>query len=396
MFEDLIVYTPMYVTLFWALVLIFTRKEHNRAKFFLGIFMFAASVLYFSHAVFFKRNIGFYRIIDPLYIFATLSVYPLYYWYIKLLTVETGYNWHNLKLLLPSLLFSLVSFTLYRFMSDDEQTNYIYGFLLGRSYMLPDTPAVHLQKWTYIACRIVFAVQVVYYLIHGRRLVRRYHDQIANFYSNLDSKSLLWVNFILYSLVFASFMSLTLNMLGRSIFFESRILLLIPSMLFSIFLFLTGFSGYVQSYTVVDLDRDQKTITPVVLKKITTGTLEKKLVALFSEKKIYKKQDLKITDISQLLGTNRTYVSELINDKFSCSFVDFVNKYRLDEAKTLLNENPEASVQEVAEQAGFGSTGTFIRVFKNQEGITPGKYRDNLILSAGGSHGIGYGIDAVQ
>jgi AraC-like DNA-binding protein len=87
--------------------------------------------------------------------------------------------------------------------------------------------------------------------------------------------------------------------------------------------------------------------------------------------KIYKNHELKITDVSQLLGTNRTYVSELINDKFSCSFVEFVNKYRLDEAKMLLNENPEASIQDVAEQAGFGSTGTFIRVFKNRKGLLP-------------------------
>jgi hypothetical protein len=77
-------------------------------------------------------------------------------------------------------------------------------FYLAEARCFPDTLVVQLQKWTYIACRTVFAVQVVYFLIHGRRLVRRYHAQIADFYSNLDSKSLLWVNFILYSFVFAS------------------------------------------------------------------------------------------------------------------------------------------------------------------------------------------------
>jgi AraC-like DNA-binding protein len=395
MFEDLIIYTPMYIALFWTLVLLFTKKENNRAKLFLGVFMFAATVLYFSHAVFFKRNIELYKIIDPLYIFATLSVYPLYYWYIKLLTVEPIYNWYNLKMLLPSLLFSLVSFTLYRFMNDDEQTGYIYGFLLGRSQMLPGTLVVQLQKWTYIACRAVFAMQVVYYLIHGRRLVRRYQSHIANFYSNLDSKSLLWVNFILYSFVFASVMGLIFNILGRSFFFESRILLLIPSMIFSVFLFLTGISGYVQNYTIADLHRDKNTFTSVPIREINAGNLEKKLIALCSEMKIYKNHDLKITDVSQLLGTNRTYVSELINDKFSCSFVEFVNKYRLDEAKMLLSENPRASIQDVADQAGFGSTGSFIRVFKNHEGVTPGKYRDSRIMSPGGSHGIGYGVDTM-
>jgi AraC-like DNA-binding protein len=396
MFEDLTIYTPMYASLFWALVLLLTKKEHNRAKFFLGVFMVAAFILYASHAVFFQRFIEFYVIIDPLYIFATLAVYPLYYWYIKLLTEETGYNWQNLKLLVPSLIFSLISFILYRFMSNEEQTGYIYGFLLGNRQMLPSTTVVLLQKWTYIACRLVFAVQVIYFLIKGRRLVRRYHSQITNFYSNLESKSLIWVNFILYSFVFASCVSLTLNLFGRSMFFESRLLLLIPSVIFSLLLFLIGFTGYIQNHTVADLDRDENIQGTMLPKKLKTGNLEIKLIALFSKKEIYKKPELKITDVSQLLCTNRTYVSELINDKFSCSFVEFVNKYRLDEAKILFNDNPEASIQDVAEQSGFGSTGTFIRVFKNQEGITPGKYRDNLIMSAGGSHGIGYGIDTMQ
>jgi AraC-like DNA-binding protein len=396
MFEDLVIYTPMYVSIFWAIVLLFSKYKDNHAGFFLGVVMLAASVLYFSHAVFFARNISLYTIIDPFYIFSTLSVYPLYYWYIKLLTAETSINWVNLRLLLPSLLLALVSFVLYRLMNESEKTGYFHGYLLGQKHMLPDSPVVQLQKLNYIICRVVFAFQVVYFFVKGRLLIKKYHSQIANFYSNLESKSLFWINFIFCCLVFASSMSMIFNLLGRSMFFESRILLLIPSLIFSIMLFFTGYAGYMQNYTVVDLVRDKNLIAAEKPKKHTVGYLEKKLTALFSESAIFRKPDLKITDVSQLLGTNRTYVSELINEKFSCSFVEFVNRYRINEAKKLIIEDPGASIQEVAVQAGFGSIGTFIRVFKNQVGMTPGKYRDNLFVSAGSAHSIGYGVDAVQ
>ena len=128
--EDLIIYTPMYVTFFWAAVLLLSKKEDNRAKFFLGVFMFVAFLLYFSHAIFFNEFVTLYGFIDPLYIFCSLSVYPLYYWYIKLLTVESSYKWLNLRLLIPAFVFSLVLFANYHIMSENERHNYIHEFLI--------------------------------------------------------------------------------------------------------------------------------------------------------------------------------------------------------------------------------------------------------------------------
>ena len=66
------------------------------------------------------------------------------------------------------------------------------------------------------------------------------------------------------------------------------------------------------------------------------------------------------------LQTNRTYVSNLINQEFSCSFNEFVNEYRIIEAKKLIAEKDSKnySLDYISEAAGFGSINTFIRVFK--------------------------------
>ena len=100
---------------------------------------------------------------------------------------------------------------------------------------------------------------------------------------------------------------------------------------------------------------------------------------IFSEEKIYKQPDLKITHVSSLLQTNRTYISNLINQDFSCSFSDFVNKYRFLEARKLLQDGSfdNYSLHYISEVAGFGSLNTFIRVFKEHGGTTPGKFREN-------------------
>ena len=268
------------------------------------------------------------------------------------------------------------------FRSDlEEKSGYINGFLLNQGASLPDSLAVQLQKLNFISVRIVFGIQVVVFLIYGKKLVFEYSKRINNFYSNLEHKNLHWVNVFLYSFIFTALMSTIFNIIGRSIFLESKILLLIPSFIFSVILFFIGYIGSLQNHTVYDLEQDSISNGMTGIRKYTNEQLTKDLLQLFVAQKIYRNPELKITDVAQLLGTNRTYVSELINSEFSCSFVEYVNRYRFNEAKRLFNtaESERFSLQEISEHSGFGSPGTFIRIFRQFEGITPGKYRDLLI-----------------
>lgn len=379
MAEDLIIYTPMYVTFFWAVVLLITKREDNRAKFFLGIFMTVAFLLYFSHAVFFQKMFSFYTFVDPIYIFSSLSVYPFYFWYIKLLSVETHYQWHNLRLLVPALVFSVISAVLYVLMSESEQIEYIQIFLLKNITDVSTSLLVQFQIYNYVVSRLIFAIQVFYFLYYGSKLVRSYHKKIENFYSNLDSRSILWVNILLYSLVITSLMSITFNFIGRSFFMGSKTLLIFPSLIFSILLFLIGYLGYLQNHTVIDLEIDEgRNNNDLNSKNYNTVKLNEKLLNLFKDEAIYKNPDLKITQVSELLHTNRTYISKHINTEFSCTFSDFVNRYRIEEAKRLLTceTSKNYSLNYISEKSGFGSMGSFMRVFRDFEGITPGQYRE--------------------
>lgn len=378
MAEDLIIYTPMYVTFFWAVVLLLSKHENNRAKFFLGVFMFVAFLLYLAHAHFFKKAISTFQFFDPLYMFASLSVYPLYYWYIKLLSVETSFRWYNLRLLAPAALFTFATITVYLLMSVSERQTYLNELLMNRDRHASDSKLISLQKTIYLISRIVFISQVLYFLIKGQKLVKRYNRQVANFYSNLESRSIIWVNYILYSMLITAIMSIVFNILGRSFFMESPFFLLIPSLIFSVLLFFIGFLGHMQNHTVVDLETDDLPEKDVIPKSYNTARLNEKLLYLFINEAIYKNPDLKITHLSEKLHTNRTYISKHINTQFSCTFSDFVNRYRIEEAKRLLTEDSSKtySLNYISEKSGFGSMGSFMRVFRDFEGITPGQFRE--------------------
>lgn len=382
MVRDLIIYTPMYVTFFWALVLLFAYRQKNRAKHFLGFFMIIASVLYLCHAIFFQKYYSAYIFFEPIYVVATLSVYPMYFWYIKLLTVETQIEYRNFWKLFPALFFGFTTALVYLLMSPEERILFIDHYVLKHNVGLNETLLIGIQKWIYRALRMVFAAQVVFFLIYGSRLVTRYNERIANFYSNLEERTIVWVRLLLFSFVATSIISMIFNVIGKGVFVDKPFLLLIPSVIFSMLLFFIGYQGYMQNHTVADLVKDEQQIPIPDVKKTNTKVLRKNIVELFEKEAIFKQPDLKITHVSDKLQTNRTYVSNLINTEFSCTFNDFVNQYRLEYAKQLLSESDSKtySLDYIAEQSGFGSLSTFIRVFHNSENTTPGRFRDKQIL----------------
>ncbi len=378
MVRDLIIYTPMYVTFLWALVLLFAYRQKNRAKHFLGFFMIVTSVLYLCHAIFFKKYYSAYIFFEPLYVIAALSVYPMYFWYIKLLTVETQIEYRNFWKFFPAVFLGLTSALVYFLMSPDERNLFIDHYVLQHNVEQNETLLMGIQKWVYRAVRMVFAAQVVFFLIYGSRLVAHYNERIANFYSNLEERTIVWVRLLLFSFVATSIISMIFNIIGKGVFVDKPFLLLIPSVIFSVLLFFIGFQGYMQNHTVADLELDEQQMPVPDVKKTNARVLQKNLVDLFEKEALFKQPDLKITHVSERLETNRTYVSNLINNEFSCTFNDFVNRYRLEYAKQLLSEKDSKmySLDHIAEKSGFGSLSTFIRVFHSSENTTPGRFRD--------------------
>ena len=382
MIDDLIIYTPMYVTLFWVLVLLLSKRSNNNAKLFLGVFMIMAFIIYLSHAVFFKKHNDIFIYFDPIYNFSSLAVYPLYYWYIKLLTSETRINYKNLQLLIPAFVSGFALLIVYLLMSPQERVSYVDGFLFNKPISNIESALIQIQKGIYLLSRLIFIIQIIVFLILGIRLVKKYNWRISNFYSNLENRTIIWVKMLFISFIVASVMGIGFNIVGRTVFFDSTFLLLFPSVIFSGLLFIIGLQGHLQNYTVVDLLNDENQQPDLGCKNVNQEILKDKLLKLFEEDAIYRDSNLKMTELSVLLQTNRTYISALINTEFSCSFNEFVNRYRILESKKLLTdiEYKRFTLEHIYEKSGFGSIQTFIRVFKKLEKVTPGAYRNQKII----------------
>jgi len=80
---------------------------------------------------------------------------------------------------------------------------------------------------------------------------------------------------------------------------------------------------------------------------------------------------LTIEEISRILNTNRTYVSKLVNLYYGMPFRDYLNSLRMNYAKQMMTDEPDASLDYIAAKSGFQSSTQFIRKFRETEGITP-------------------------
>lgn len=89
----------------------------------------------------------------------------------------------------------------------------------------------------------------------------------------------------------------------------------------------------------------------------------------------YIQSGLTIKKLADMLQTNRTYLSEYIKTTYGASFRDWITGLRINYAKRLLAQYPRLTVADISERSGFLSPSHFIRLFKENSGCTPAKWR---------------------
>ena len=92
---------------------------------------------------------------------------------------------------------------------------------------------------------------------------------------------------------------------------------------------------------------------------------------LMEEKQLYLNSDLKLPDVASLLDISPRKLAEYIKEHEDCSFAQFINEYRIEHAKRLLQEQPEKKLTQVAIESGFANETSFFRTFKSITGTTP-------------------------
>ncbi len=108
------------------------------------------------------------------------------------------------------------------------------------------------------------------------------------------------------------------------------------------------------------------------------ATLFTELRDAFARQKLYLDPELNLKAVIKILGTNKKYLYQAISENSDENFRAFINRYRVDEVKKIMENgmqnNEQINLSEMYASAGFNSSVSFYRAFKQVTGLTPRDY----------------------
>ena len=118
------------------------------------------------------------------------------------------------------------------------------------------------------------------------------------------------------------------------------------------------------------------------LVRLQSGPILEDLKKHMDHKKPYLEPELNLEQLATQISIRPKVLSQVINESLQQNFFDFVNRYRIEEAKRLLT-NPadkKITVLEVLYEVGFNSKSSFNTIFKKHTGVTPSEFKKKNMI----------------
>ena len=105
--------------------------------------------------------------------------------------------------------------------------------------------------------------------------------------------------------------------------------------------------------------------------------MQEKIMNIIVMQKKYKDKYYSAKKLAEDLGTNTRYVSAVVNVRFHMNYTSFVNKFRIEEAMTILTDKryQGLKMEEVSDMVGFANRQSFYASFFKIMNMTPREYR---------------------
>jgi len=351
--------------------IILTMKKNKMSNVYLVFFILAPSLMFFS--MFLHKN-GY---IDFLRYFSLISI--------------------------PSVSLAGVFMFLYtkrlintesRFVLKDLYHFLIFVILLSVFLIIRDLVAPFERGRVVLYVITIGLANSLFYLIYSSLKLKLYLKQLEDYYSDTDKMNMSWLKLI-------TVLSLVVMVILSGIHLEGFFRVIPMGIHVSLTsISILGFMGIIliTAYHVVnmpkifriniimDQDESERPENSAVKEKYARQSLSdenqrdilEKLKIIMGDKKPYLKDNISIKDLSCELDIPSHHLSIVINNKLGKNFYNFINGYRVEDAKNILQDplSAEVSIISIAYKVGFNSKSTFNTVFKKTTGLTPTQFRE--------------------
>jgi AraC-like DNA-binding protein len=295
---------------------------------------------------------------------------PLLFFYTKSLIKDNFHlKYKDAIHLVPFLIYNLLYIIYFHFESTAVKIEMISG-----GTVLPHPMGFWVNLLMNIQILIYMTITIIYLF--------NYRKEIKKLYSTTHHLNLGWLELVLYAFLFMWIIDFIHFLTRTTIGIDaetSGVLTFFSITINFVFANLVIYKGLRQPAHFFGIEKELPR-TKYEGSQISDSESEiylNKLLRYMMTEKPYLISTLTLKELSEKLEINPRTLSQIINDKKNQNFYDFINSYRIEDAKMIL-ANParrKTTILEVLYGVGFNSKSVFNTTFKKYTGVTPTEYR---------------------
>ena len=374
-FHDVILLMTAMQCLFCFLLLCLTIDRNKRSTLFLALFLFAHALIPINELVMWGAEFK----MTARDLFPSLYFFPMVAYYI---------DGALLYLCFKALVFkdfSLTKIDLFHFIPLMAYITFIGLVFYSkpqdiRLEMINSESFVYSASYVYM--EFLSKLIRVFYAIACFSLISRYSSRLQDTNSNMEKVHLSWLRALVIGFL--------LVMVSEAILVAAKIINIYTNFSFSLFVNI-GLTGYYITFALVNLlvftavryfGAFEQVNEIKITKKVRDERFFQPELALSVDDairggQIYMDPDITLDKLAESLKILPRDLSSLINRHFGVNFYEFINRYRIEEAKRMLTSEKyrATTITDIYLKVGFNSKSVFYTFFKKLEGMTPSQCR---------------------
>ncbi|MCU0471027.1 MAG: helix-turn-helix domain-containing protein [Arcicella sp.] len=300
---------------------------------------------------------------------------PILYFYIK--TLSLGSEPLSKKRLLHFIPF-LVVFLI--FISNHQ------SIFIAKGY-----PHYHALTSNFVIYFTTFSLAIVsgVYSILSLKILYKYQKSLPHTHSFTEEITLNWLKWIVLVNLFMFLILFCIIKFGVNIgLLTYENLFDVVGTILSLYVLFLGYFGFKQTTFFTNFNYNsgiEESSKAIYRNSGLNGTnieqIFEKLEIHLEQNKPYLDENLNLFTLAQQIQVTSNQLSQVINQKTSSNFFNYINRYRIEAVKTMLKDPVFAhySILGVGFECGFRSKSSFNKIFKDLEGITPSEYQKNQL-----------------
>jgi AraC-like DNA-binding protein len=371
---DIIAIITVFQLILFALFLLVGKKDRGLDKTALAFFLSANGFFILNFLAFrYSKEIIPYTI-NLFFIGSTFGFLfgPLLYLYTKAVNSrDFKVTEKDILHFIPFIIAFILTLVRFQFQNYETKTELLHTGLYGA------TGAV-----IYLA---LMHTTILLYLLKAFLIVIQKNQSLKGYYSSLEKINYDWLKLVVsafFIMWIVDIINIAASWMGINSAASQELLTFISLFINFVFANLLILKNLRLPETESDAEIHKYEKSPLTLQ--TKTEILSRLEKLMTQEKLFLNSSLNLGEVAQKLSVVPRYLSQVINELKEQNFYDYVNGYRIDEAKKTLSDPAHNSekILSVLYDCGFNSKSVFNTVFKKNTGITPSEFRRNYKRSA--------------